>query len=139
MSEPEFNERIEDAIAKTAEALADGFDASDVSVLVREAVETAEALDDLEGPAKRTLAIEFACGLVDRFFHKATPEIEALVERVDWPLLPDAIEAAVIDPWVKKLAVPYARDLIKLAIPSMVDLVVDAAKGKIRVNTETTE
>lgn len=136
MSEAEFSRRVEDAIAKTQAALADGFDAADVAVLVREAVEAAEALDDLAGTEKRQFAIEFVCGLVDKFFASATPQIEELVERIDWPLLPDAIEESVIDPWVKKLAVPYARDLLKLSIPSMVDLVVDATKGAVDVNRD---
>lgn len=134
MAKEEFNALVEAAIARTAVALADGFDASDVAVLVKEAVEVAEALDDLDGPAKRELAIEFASTLVDQFFCEATPQIEKLVADVDWPLLPESVEAAVIDPWVKTIAVPYARDLIKLAIPSMVDLVVDAAKGALAVN-----
>jgi hypothetical protein len=130
----EFTGRIEDAIGKTAEALADGFDVPDLHVLVREAVECAEALDDLDGPAKRRCAIEFASELVDTFFTVSTPTIEKLVENVDWPLLPEAVERAVIDPWVRKLAVPYARDLIKTAIPYLVDLVVDATKGAVKVN-----
>jgi hypothetical protein len=130
----EFNDKVEQAIAKTADALADGFDASDVSVLVREAVEVAEGLDSLDGPAKRKLAIEFAGTLVDKFFTEATPQIEQLVKDVDWPFLTDGMEAALVDPIVKKFAVPYARDLLKLAIPSMVDLVVDASKGFVNVN-----
>jgi len=129
-----FSQRVEEALAKTAEALADGFDATDVSVIVREAVETAEAFDDLNGPEKRKLAINFASALIDKFFQSSTPSIEKLVEKIDWPLLPDSVEAAVIDPWVKKLAVPFARDLVKSAIPSLVDLAVDASKGKLKLN-----
>ena len=138
MTPPPFNSRAEEAIAKVHAALADGFDAGDVSVLVRESVEFAEAMGGMSGPQKRELAIAFTCDLIDKFFHSGTPRIEQLVEAIDWPLLPDAIEAAVIDPWVKKLAVPYAKGLLKSVVPSLVDLVVDAAKGKVNVNKETT-
>ncbi len=130
----EFNERVEVAIDRTSKALADGFDAGDVAVLVREAVEVAEGLDGLTGQEKRAIAIGFVYSLLDQFFESATPQIEKLVADVDWPLLPDSVEAAVVDPWVRKIAVPYARDLIKLAVPSMIDLVVEATAGRVKVN-----
>lgn len=129
-----FTGRIEDAIAKTAEALADGFDVEDVALLLKEAVECAEALDDLDGPQKRACAIEFAEELINMLFSAGTPAIDKLVEDVDWPLIPEGIERAVIDPWVKKLALPYARDLVKLMIPTLADLIVEATKGSVKVN-----
>jgi len=137
MSAPEFDARIEEALAKTMEALADGFDAEDVAVLVREAVEIADTVGDLDGfdgPEKRELAVSFACNLIDKFFSSATPQIASMVEAVDWPWITDGMEKAIVDPLVLKFAVPYARDLIKSTIPSLVDLVVNATKGKIAVN-----
>jgi len=136
MSAPEFPPAVEAAIARVTEALADGFDAEDVALLVREAVEVAEKLDDLDGPSKRAMAIAFSSDLVDKFFGDSTPKIAELVEAIDWPWLTDGMEKAIVDPIVLKFAVPYARDLVKLAIPGLVDLVVKATKGGVAVNAE---
>ncbi len=134
MSAAEFPTRVEESIARIHAAMADRFDVSDLSVLIREAVEVAETLDDLKPTEKRALAIAFVCDLIDKFFTGQTPAIEKLIEDVDWPWLTDGMERTLVDPIVKRFAVPFAKDLLKLSIPYLVDLVVDATSGKVAVN-----
>lgn len=133
---PDAEARLEAAISEVAATLADGFDpAADVAVLIRQAVEIAEAFGDLDGTEKKALALAFLERVLDECFDAATPAIEKMVEDLDLPG-PEVIERLVWDPLLKSVAPKLLRPAIKASLPRLVDLVVDAAGGKLLVNAK---
>lgn len=134
MMPPDTEARLDAAIARVAETLGDGFDPStDVAVLIREAVEIAEAFGDLDGTEKKALALAFLERVLDECFDAATPAIEKMVEDLDLPG-PEALERMVWDPLLKSVAPKLLRPALKASLPRLVDLVIDASQGKLQVN-----
>ena len=129
-------EHIDRAIEETTAALADGLDVSDLAVLVRNGVEIADQLDDIPGEKKRELALSYAGELLDDFWAQATPKMQEAIAAIDIPWVPEGIEAAVVDPLIAKYAPELVKHFAKQALPSFVDLVIDASKGGVQVNTE---
>jgi len=126
---------ISAAIEETTAALADGLDVSDLAVLVRNGVEIADQLDDIPGEKKRELALAYASELLDEFWEKATPKMQEAIAAIDIPWIPEGIESSMIDPLIAKYAPELVKHFAKQALPSFVDLVVDASRGKIQVNS----
>lgn len=60
-------QRLNDAIRGTVELLGDGFDPSDYATLLRSAMLTAEACDDLTGREKRELATRYVDAVLQEF------------------------------------------------------------------------
>jgi hypothetical protein len=125
---------INKAIAETTEALADGIGVADIALLVKNGVEIAEQLDDVPGPKKRELALAYAGELLDEFWGKATPAMLEGIAKIDIPWVPEGVEAAVIDPLIAAYAPDLLRHFAKLALPSLIDLVISATRGEIKVN-----
>ncbi|KKM19883.1 hypothetical protein LCGC14_1651110 [marine sediment metagenome] len=110
---PDTDARLDAAITKVAETLSDGFDPSaDVAVLIREAVEIAEAFGDLDGTEKKALALAFLGRVIDECFEAATPAIEEMVEALDLPG-PEALERVLWDPLLKAVAPKLLKPALK--------------------------
>lgn len=130
-----LNERIEASIDRVAALLADGLQVDDAAAFIHEAVECAEAIGEVErlsGPEKRALALD----LVDRFLTLAAPQVQAFVDKLadttdgpgpDW----------LVDPIVKRAAVPIVVGTIKRVSPALVDLVIKASRGDLALNGST--
>lgn len=125
---------LDKAIEETTEALSDGLDASDIATLIRNGIEIAERLDEVSGEEKGAAALAYASDLIDKFWDRATPAMEAAIKAIDIPYIPEGIEEAFIDPILAKAAPPILKHFVKLALPSMVELVVEASKGGVSVN-----
>jgi len=132
---PDAEARLEASISRVADALRDDFDVEDIAILVREAVEIAEAFEDLDGSEKKALALAFLERVVDDFFATATPALEKMVEDLDLPG-PAWLERAAFDPIVKAIAPALLRPALKAALPALVDLVVNASRGALDINME---
>ena len=132
-----FSDRVEASLERMAVALADGFDMSDVAVIVREAMETVEALgEEVSGESKREYAELLAGRLLDRFFDTCTPKLEAAIEAIDIPFIPEAIERVTVDPLLKAALPKVLRPLLRAMLPALFDLVASATKGELAVNQE---
>lgn len=131
---PNAEEKLEGAIARVADTLADGFDpTADLAVLVREAVEIAEAFGDLDGTEKKALALAFLERVIDECFDAATPAIEAMVVELDLPG-PEWVERTVFDPMLKAIAPKLLKPAMLACLPKLVDLVIDASRGGLALN-----
>lgn len=128
--------KVEASLDRIAGALADGWDVSDLALVVRESMEVAEHLEHANGAAKQQFATEFASALLDQFLASCTPKLDKLIEEIDVPFLPEAIERVTVDPILKKWAPLLIQRVAEKALPSLFTLVVDASRGKISVNTE---
>ncbi len=133
---PDAEARLEAAITRIADAVRDSFDVEDIAVIVHESVEVAEAFGDLDGTEKKALALALGERLVDEFFTTATPAIERMVAHIDWPLLTDGMEAAIIDPLVAKVAPHLLKPALKASLPALVDLVISAHNGGLKLNNK---
>jgi len=109
----EFTEKqVLDAIKRIRDAFTDGkIELKDIYLLIKEATEFAE-LANLPGEEKRALAMRV---------------VKKVLEQTDIPWLPD------------KLTLPIVGDvgadaLIMRFLPSILDLVVDASRGKLALN-----
>jgi len=131
---PDAEDRLDAAIARVASTLSDGFDpANDVAILIREAVEIAEAFGDLDGTEKKALALAFLGRVIDECFDSATPAIEKMVEDLDLPG-PEVLERVVWDPLLKSIAPKLLRPALKASLPQLIDLVIDASHSMLEVN-----
>ena len=124
---------IDKAIAETTEALADGLDVADIALLVKNGVEIAEQLDDVPSERKRELALAYAGELLDEFWGKATPAMRQGIADLDIPWVPEGVEVAIIDPIIAAYAPTMLKHFTKLALPSLVDLVISASKGELKL------
>lgn len=129
----EAEARLEAAIERVAIALKDKFDVGDIAVILREAVEIAEAFDDLQPTEKKALALAFMERLIDRFFEDTTPAIDKLIEDLDLPG-PEWIEKVVWDPLLKSIAPKLLKPALKKSLPALVDLLVSAHNGELKLN-----
>ena len=94
-------EKLYKRVAEVAESLQDGFQITDIALLLRAAVECAETFSDLGGAEKRELALEF---------------VKAVLRRTDGPgpdMLVDPIVEAVTPPLID-LIVEAAKGLIEV-------------------------
>jgi len=130
-----MNAKLDKAIEDTTAALADGLDASDLATLIRSGIEVAESMDGIKGEEKAAVVLAFAEDLIEKFWDTATPAMAAAIKAIDIPYIPEGIEDTVIDPLLEKAAPPILKHFVKLALPSLVKLVVDASRGGVQVNT----
>jgi len=131
---PNSDEKLEAAIARVADTLADGFDpTADLAILVRESVEIAETFGDLDGTEKKALALAFLKRVITECFDAATPAIEAMVVALDLPG-PEWIERTVFDPMLKAIAPKLLKPALLACLPKLIDLVVDASSGGLELN-----
>lgn len=128
-----IDERISEACERVGKAIGDGFDPADLGVIVREAVEVAEAIGELhslDGPGKRAVAVI----LFNRFVELAQPHlqraIDLLVDTTDGPG-PDVI----VDPLAKRVAPMVVVKMFEMFGPGILDLVVEASAGRVKVNS----
>lgn len=129
------SQRIDRAITETAEALSDGLDLKDIGVLIRNGIEVADELDELTGEEKKELAKRYVAELLDQGLAAITPELEKCIEALDIPFLPEALERITVDPLLCKVLPSLLRPIIKDAVPGLVDVIVNASKGSVRVNS----
>jgi len=127
----DFTDKLNAALDEIAAAVNGGVDLSDLPLIAAKSMEVAEQLDDVTGEEKARFANDFACELIDRFLVDATPELVALVQSIDVPFLPEAIERVTFDPVVLKWAPLVVRAVVKLMLPALFALVISAAKGKL--------
>jgi len=93
--------KLYERVSEVAESLEDGFQITDIALLLRAAVECAETFSDLSGAAKKELALEF---------------VKAVLRRTDGPgpdMLIDPIVEAVTPPLID-LLVDAAKGLIEV-------------------------
>ena len=126
---------LREALRETAEVLADGLDLEDLAVLLKGGAELAERSDNLSGAEKRDLAIRFADEVLEKHLTSDTPALRELVASLDLPG-PEWLEEAVWDPLLCAVAPKVARAVIHAALPKLLDLLVDATKGRVAVNVE---
>jgi len=137
MTEPDqAKTKLEITLDEIALAVSDGVDVEDVALIVRKSMEVAEQLGDVPGADKSKFALDFASNLIDKFFVAATPALERAIEAIDIPFLPEAVEAATVDPLLKAWAPGLLRAAIKASLPSLFDLVVSATRGELDVNKD---
>lgn len=126
----EFTEaRLNECLAELREVFADGFQFSDLAMLVKVATEFVE-LSKLTGPEKRAAAVL----LMERFIDGVDLDrVEEFVRRLDLPG-PEILEDNVWDPILLKYAIPLLKDTLKAHLPTLIDLIVSATKGKLKIN-----
>ena len=126
--------RLEQALDEIAKAVKGGVDAKDLALICEQSMIAAEELGKVDGDEKAAFALEFATGLVEEYFTKATPELEAAIEAFDFPYVPEGVEKAVLDPVVKAAAPHVLRWLIKQSLPAFFSLVVRGTRGELAIN-----
>jgi len=126
---------LREALRETAEVLADGLDLGDLATLLRTGTELAERADDLTGPEKRDLAIRFVDEVVAKHLTESNPALRKLVTDIDLPG-PDWLEATLWDPILCQVAPGIARAAIHALLPKLLDLLVDATLGRLKVNDD---
>ena len=127
-------ERIQGIVDATAKTVQGGISFEDMGQIVRGAVETAEIVGpDLLGKEKRKLAELYCCKLIDRFFDRSSDKLDKWIEDLDLPG-PEWLERAAWDPLLKRLAPQIVKPMLKAAVPNLLDLVIDATRGKVKVN-----
>ena len=60
-------------------------------------------------------------------------QVEGIAD-LDIPWVPEGVEAKVIDPLIAAYAPDLLRHFTKLALPSLIDLVISASRGELKVN-----
>lgn len=134
MFPPETEAKLEAAINDIAQTLTEDFDPlADIATLVRQAVTMAESFGDLDGPEKKALALAFLERVIDECFSETPPGLAKMIEDLDLPG-PEFIEQTVWDPLLKAAAPKILVPVLKMALPHLVDLVVDAASGALDIN-----
>lgn len=124
--------QLDRSMERVATALADGLQAEDVAVLVRESVEAAEAVGAAwSGPEKRRFAVMLYGRLLDLAEPRVREAVGVIVRATDGPG-PDAL----VDPVVERYAPPILMAGLRMIGPRMIDLVVEASAGRIDVNAE---
>lgn len=124
---------LDESLERCALALADGLQAEDVAVLVRESVEAAEAVGATwNGPEKRRFAVMLYGRLLDLAAARVGEAVSAIVRATDGPG-PDAF----VDPIVERYAPGILMAGLRLVGPKLIDLVVEASAGRVAVNQET--
>ena len=122
-------ERLEEMLTEMRGVFSDGFQFSDVPMLVKTATEFAELLD-ASGTEKKAAALM----LMERFLDEVPLDaIADAVRKIDLPG-PTWLEDNVLDPLLLEYVVPLIKDSIKSHLPAFVDLLVDATKGDLKIN-----
>lgn len=98
------------AVAKVVECFEDGFQFSDIVTAVKTACEIAEQFTGLPGDEKEKFVVE----VIGKAYREVNPNV---------PWIPEPFET-----WIEN----YVLDNL---VPSVVKLLVDATKGKVKVNT----
>ena len=75
--------------------------------------------------------------VIDEGFDAAIPAIEKMVVDLDLPG-PEWIERTVFDPLLKRIAPSLLKPALKASLPQLVDLVIDASRGMVSINTGET-
>lgn len=130
----DLDAQLSKVLDEIAEAVHDGVDVEDVALVVRKSMEVAEKLDDVSGADKSAFAETLAAALLDRFLAQCTPALAQLIEEIDVPFLPEAVERATIDPLLRAWTPTLLRAVLRRALPSLFTLVVDATRGELAVN-----
>lgn len=102
-------QQVREAVDRIKVALADGFQFGDIAFLVREVMGVAKDFSTLTGPEKKALAMSLA---------------ETVLKETDVPWLPDELNLPIIGE-------VGADALILKAIDKIIDMVWDAAKGRL--------
>lgn len=123
--------KLEQSLERITRAVADGLDLEDLPVLVEESMRVAEQLDDVPGEQKGEFAKSFALALFDKFFASGSPRLNELIEAIDVPLLPEAVERVTIDPILKAWAPSLLRSALAELLPRLFTLVADASHGRV--------
>lgn len=102
------------AVEKVVECFKDGFQFSDIITAVKTACEIAEQFTGLPGDEKKAFVVD----VIGKAYREVDPDI---------PYLPNFIEGYVED---------YILDNL---VPAVINLLVDATSGKVKVNTRPTD
>ena len=102
------------AVAKVVECFKDGFQFSDIITAVKTACEIAEQFTGLPGDEKRAFVVD----VIGKAYREVNPNV---------PWIPEPFET-----WVEN----YVLDNL---VPAVIDLLVDATSGKVKVNTRPTD
>lgn len=108
------SDRTVEAVKKVVECFTDGFQFSDILTAVRTAAEIAEQFTGLPGDEKKDFVVE----VIRKAYREVNPDV---------PWIPEPFET-----WVEN----YILDNL---VPSVIELIVDVTKGKVKVNTSPTE
>jgi len=127
--------KLLDSMNEAKSLLAEGgFDLGDLPHLIRLSAEAAESFKDLDRIEKRAIAETFAGDLIDELLVEATPKVIELIQSIDIPFLPEAIERVTFDPFAIKWSPLLIRAAVKLLLPGFFDLIVSASKGEVAIN-----
>ena len=122
------------ALDEIATALVGGFDLGDVTLIVKKSMEVADLITEGTGEEKAAFAKRFAHELLREQLGSCGPKLSALIEAVDIPFMPEAMERAVVDPILKAWAPVVLRAALDEILPGIFDLVVAATRGEVSVN-----
>lgn len=120
---------VEQAIDDLAHVFNGGFDFKDLRLVVLKAVQVAELLQDVAGEDKREFAAEFAAQLLEKHLDECPKQVAELIQAIDIPYLPEALERTLVDPVLERMAAQLVRELVLASLPGLCDLVVSMSKA----------
>jgi hypothetical protein len=119
----------EEALKRAAAAIraelgeADGFSWEDIPDVVRVGTEVVETIGGMTGEQKKAAVLATIRPIYEE-------KLKGLLDKHDMPWVPAALERSIVDPMLLQTSL-WAFDQI---VPSLIDLVVDASKGKLNLN-----
>ena len=105
----------------------------DIGKVIRHSMEIAEEASDMTGAEKKEFAANLSSKLSKQLLESIQPKLDKWVEDLDLPG-PEWLEKAMWDPMLKAAVPSLVPVILDRVVPSVIDLVVDATKGKLFIN-----
>ena len=105
----------------------------DIGKVIKHSMEIAEEASDMTGAEKKEFAANLSSKLSKQLLESIQPKLDKWVEDLDLPG-PEWLEKAMWDPMLKAAVPSLVPVILDRVVPSVIDLVVDATKGKLFIN-----
>lgn len=105
----------------------------DIGKVIKHSMEIAEEASDMTGAEKKEFAAKLSSKLSKQLLKSIQPKLDKWVEDLDLPG-PEWLEKAMWDPMLKAAVPSLVPVILDRVVPSVIDLVVDATKGKLFIN-----
>ena len=105
----------------------------DIGKVIKHSMEIAEEASDMTGAEKKDFAANLSSKLSKQLLKSIQPKLDKWVEELDLPG-PEWLEKAMWDPMLKAAVPSLVPVILDRVVPSVIDLVVDATKGKLFIN-----
>ena len=105
----------------------------DIGKGIKHSMEIAEEASDMTGAEKKEFAANLSSKLSKQLLESIQPKLDKWVEDLDLPG-PEWLEKAMWDPMLKAAVPSLVPVILDRVVPSVIDLVVDATKGKLFIN-----